>query len=81
MIRGLVQMMFVGMVLALLLQGNLLVGVLILLAMTFSRVRFMPASFADVADQNLPGDGAGELLGLKRDGLRPRTCRGAQSRF
>jgi putative ABC transport system permease protein len=35
-IRGLVQMMFVGMVLALLLQGNLLVGVLILLAMTFA---------------------------------------------
>ena len=35
-IRGLVQMMFVGVVLALLLQGNLLVGVLILLAMTFA---------------------------------------------
>jgi putative ABC transport system permease protein len=34
--RGLVQMVFVGMVLALLLHGNLLVGVLILLAMTFA---------------------------------------------
>ena len=32
--RGLVQMVFVGLVLALLLHGNLLVGVLILLAMT-----------------------------------------------
>jgi Uncharacterised protein family (UPF0014) len=35
-IRGLAQMMFVGMVLALLLQGNLLVGVLILRAITFA---------------------------------------------
>src|SRR5260370_29791801 len=34
--RGLVQMGFVGMVLAVLLHGNLLVGVLILLAMTFA---------------------------------------------
>ena len=34
--RGLVQMVFVGMVLAALLHGNLLVGVLILLAMTFA---------------------------------------------
>ena len=34
--RGLVQMVFVGMVLAVLLHGNLLVGVLILLAMTFA---------------------------------------------
>ena len=34
--RGLVQMVFVGMVLALLLHGSLLVGVLILLAMTFA---------------------------------------------
>ena len=36
MVRGLVQMVFVGMVLAVLLHGNLLVGVLILLAMTFA---------------------------------------------
>jgi putative ABC transport system permease protein len=36
MMRGLVQMVFVGMVLAVLLHGNLLVGVLILLAMTFA---------------------------------------------
>ena len=35
-VRGLVQMVFVGMVLAVLLHGNLLVGVLILLAMTFA---------------------------------------------
>jgi putative ABC transport system permease protein len=35
-VRGLVQMVFVGMVLAMLLHGNLLVGVLILLAMTFA---------------------------------------------
>jgi putative ABC transport system permease protein len=35
-VRGLVQMMFVGMVLAMLLHGNLLVGALILLAMTFA---------------------------------------------
>src|SRR5271157_4204511 len=34
--RGLVQMVLVGMVLAMLLHGNLLVGVLILLAMTFA---------------------------------------------
>jgi putative ABC transport system permease protein len=34
--RGLVQMVFVGMVLALLLHGNLLIGVLILLAMMFA---------------------------------------------
>src|SRR6266702_8813762 len=34
--RGLVQMVFVGMVLAVLLHGNLLVGLLILLAMTFA---------------------------------------------
>jgi putative ABC transport system ATP-binding protein len=34
--RGLVLMMFVGMVLAVLLHGNLLVGMLILLAMTFA---------------------------------------------
>ena len=34
--RGLVQMVFVGMVLAVLLHGNLLVGVLILLVMTFA---------------------------------------------
>jgi len=34
--RGLLQMVFVGMVLALLLHGTLLVGVLILLAMTFA---------------------------------------------
>jgi putative ABC transport system permease protein len=36
MVRGLVQMVFVGMVLATLLRGNLLVGLLILLAMTFA---------------------------------------------
>jgi putative ABC transport system permease protein len=36
MARGLVQMVFVGMVLAMLLHGNLLVGMLILLAMTFA---------------------------------------------
>src|SRR5260221_5475393 len=35
-VRGLVQMVFVGLVLAVLLHGNLLVGVLILLAMTFA---------------------------------------------
>src|SRR3954466_8495331 len=35
-VRGLVQMVFVGMVLAVLLHGNLLVGVLILLGMTFA---------------------------------------------
>jgi UDP-glucose/iron transport system permease protein len=35
-VRGLVQMVLVGMVLAVLLHGNLLVGVLILLAMTFA---------------------------------------------
>src|SRR5437667_10272418 len=35
-LRGLVQMVFVGMVLSLLLHGNALVGVLILLAMTFA---------------------------------------------
>jgi putative ABC transport system permease protein len=35
-VRGLVQMIFVGVVLALLLHGNLLVGVLILLAMMFA---------------------------------------------
>jgi putative ABC transport system permease protein len=34
--RGLVQMVFVGVVLAVLLHGNLLVGMLILLAMTFA---------------------------------------------
>src|SRR3977135_2929007 len=34
--RGLVQMVLVGMVLAVLLHGNLLVGVLILLGMTFA---------------------------------------------
>jgi putative ABC transport system permease protein len=34
--RGLVQMVFVGMVLAVLLHGNLLIGVLILLGMTFA---------------------------------------------
>ncbi len=34
--RGLVQMVAVGMVLAVLLHGNLLIGVLILLAMTFA---------------------------------------------
>jgi putative ABC transport system permease protein len=34
--RGLVQMVLVGMVLAVLLHGNLLIGVLILLAMTFA---------------------------------------------
>jgi putative ABC transport system permease protein len=34
--RGLVQMMFVGVVLAVLLHGSLLIGVLILLAMTFA---------------------------------------------
>ena len=34
--RGLVQMVFVGMVLAVVLHGNLLVGVLILLCMTFA---------------------------------------------
>jgi putative ABC transport system permease protein len=36
MVRGLVQMVFVGMVFAVLLHGNLLVGMLILLAMTFA---------------------------------------------
>src|SRR5258706_1178057 len=36
MVRGLVQMVFVGLVLAVLLHGNLPVGVLILLAMTFA---------------------------------------------
>jgi putative ABC transport system permease protein len=36
MARGLVQMVFVGMVLAILLHGTLLIGVLILLAMTFA---------------------------------------------
>ncbi len=36
MARGLVQMVFVGMVLALLLHGSLLIGLLILLAMTFA---------------------------------------------
>ena len=35
-LRGLVQMVFVGMVLALLLHRNALVGMLILLAMTFA---------------------------------------------
>jgi putative ABC transport system permease protein len=35
-VRGLVQMVFVGMVLAVLLHGNLLVGLLILLAMTLA---------------------------------------------
>jgi UDP-glucose/iron transport system permease protein len=35
-VRGLVQMVFVGMVLAVLLHGSLLVGMLILLAMTFA---------------------------------------------
>jgi putative ABC transport system permease protein len=35
-VRGLVQMVFVGMVLAVLLHGNLLIGVLILMAMTFA---------------------------------------------
>jgi putative ABC transport system permease protein len=35
-LRGFVQMVFVGMVLAMLLHGSLLVGVLILLAMTFA---------------------------------------------
>ena len=35
-VRGLVQMIFVGMILALLLHGNLIVGVLILLSMTFA---------------------------------------------
>ena len=35
-VRGLVQMVFVGVVLAVLLHGNLLIGVLILLAMTFA---------------------------------------------
>src|SRR5207244_8986963 len=35
-LRGLVQMMLVGVVLAFLLHSNLLVGVLILLAMTFA---------------------------------------------
>jgi putative ABC transport system permease protein len=35
-LRGLVQMVFVGVVLAILLHGNLLVGALILLAMTFA---------------------------------------------
>src|SRR4051812_33174085 len=35
-LRGLVQMVLVGLVLAVLLHGNLLVGVLILLAMTFA---------------------------------------------
>jgi putative ABC transport system permease protein len=35
-VRGIVQMVFVGVVLALLLHGNLLVGALILLAMTFA---------------------------------------------
>lgn len=35
-VRGLVQMVFVGIVLALLLHGNALVGMLILLAMTFA---------------------------------------------
>src|SRR5882672_12920140 len=35
-VRGLVQMVLVGVVLAVLLHGNLLVGVLILLAMTFA---------------------------------------------
>src|SRR5260370_3633757 len=36
MVRGLVQMVFVGLVLAVLLHGNLPVGVLILLGMTFA---------------------------------------------
>ena len=35
-VRGLVQMVFVGAILALLLHGSLLVGVLILLAMTIA---------------------------------------------
>jgi putative ABC transport system permease protein len=35
-LRGLVQMVFVGMVLAVLLHGNLVIGALILLAMTFA---------------------------------------------
>jgi putative ABC transport system permease protein len=51
--RGLVQMVFVGMVLSVLLRGNLLVGVLVLLAMTLA---------AAVTASRRVGDIKGSLL-------------------
>src|SRR6267378_7173890 len=50
MARGLVQMVFVGMVLAVLLHGNLLVGMLILLAMTFAAAVTASRRAQDIKD-------------------------------
>lgn len=47
--RGLVQMVFVGVVLALLLRGNLLIGALILLLMTFAAAVTASRRLKDVA--------------------------------
>ena len=51
--RGLVQMVFVGMVLAVLLHGNLLVGVLILLGMTFAAAVTASRRARDIKDSLL----------------------------
>ena len=53
MARGLMQMVFVGMVLAALLHGNLLVGVLILLAMTFAAAVTASRRTRDIKDSLL----------------------------
>jgi putative ABC transport system permease protein len=53
MVRGLVQMVFVGMVLAVLLHGSLLVGVLILLAMTFAAAVTASRRAPDIRDSLL----------------------------
>jgi len=51
--RGLVQMVFVGMVLAVLLHGNLLVGVFILLGMTFAAAVTASRRARDIKDSLL----------------------------
>jgi putative ABC transport system permease protein len=52
-VRGLVQMVFVGMILSVLLHGNLLVGVLILLAMTFAAAVTASRRAQDIRDSLL----------------------------
>ena len=70
--RGLIQMMAVGIVLALLLHGSLLIGVLILLAMTFAAVHHRVA--AGPGHQRL----AVALLLSDRHRVRRRDCRHAR---
>ena len=80
-LRGLVQMVFVGMVLSLLLHGNALVGVLILLAMTFAAAVTASRRAQGIKDALLlcfyaiaAGAGVVEQKGLDRNCPRWRAC-------